>query len=115
MYVMSLPSGKTHCALKPVIAINILDFSLFRQTEPHAMFGVYNPENGERLSRHLEIHFLEIPKFINSPQKNIKEMSKMERWLAYFANRLTDQEKEELAMQEQCMEQGELKSKGNWC
>ena len=100
MYVMSLPSGKTYRALKPVIAINILDFSLFKQVEPHTMFGVYNPQSGERLSTHLEMHFLEIPKFLSGPKKRIQEMTKMERWLAYFANRLTEREKEELAMQE---------------
>ena len=30
--------------------------------------------------------------------KPVKEMTRMERWLAYFANKLNQQEKEELAM-----------------
>lgn len=39
--------------------------------------------------------FLEIPKYKNKP---VKEMNRMERWLAYFANRLDPLGKEELAM-----------------
>ena len=48
----------------------------------------------------MELHFIEIPKYIKAPQKTISESSKMERWLAYFANRLTNEEREELAMNE---------------
>ena len=44
-----------------------------------------------------KIHFLEIPKFINKP---VKEMTKMERWMAYFSDKLNVAEKEELAMSE---------------
>lgn len=33
-------------------------------------------------------------------QKPIREMTKMERWMAYFANRMNQSEKEELAMSE---------------
>ena len=45
----------------------------------------------------MELHFLEIPKFTHKP---VREMTKMERWLAYFANKLNEQEREELAMSE---------------
>ena len=34
------------------------------------------------------LHFLEIPKYTKSPKKRIRDMTKMERWLAYFANQL---------------------------
>ena len=40
----------------------------------------------------------EIPKFAREPKKKIGEMTKMERWMAYFANQLDDHEREELAM-----------------
>ena len=36
----------------------------------------------------LVFHFLEIPKYTKSPKKRIRDMTKMERWLAYFANQL---------------------------
>ena len=34
------------------------------------------------------LHFLEIPKYTKLPKKRIRDMTKMERWLAYFANQL---------------------------
>jgi predicted transposase/invertase (TIGR01784 family) len=43
----------------------------------------------------LELHFLEVPKFQKKP---IGEMTRMERWLAYFSNKLNTEEMEELAM-----------------
>ena len=97
MYLMHLLKGEDYQKLRPVITINILAFCLLPQEEPHAMYGVYNPKTGERLNNDLEIHFLEIPKFINKP---VKEMTKMERWMAYFSGKLNVQEKEELAMSE---------------
>lgn len=97
MYLMHLLKGEDYQQLRPVITINILAFRLLPQEEPHAMYGVYNPETGERLNNDLEIHFLEIPKFINKP---VKDMTKMERWMAYFSGKLNLQEKEELAMSE---------------
>ena len=77
--------------------LNILAFKLLPQEEPHAEYGIYNPKTGDRLNGDLAIHFLEIPKFINKP---VKEMTKMERWMAYFSGRLDAKGKEELAMSE---------------
>jgi len=98
MYVLSLEAGQNYRDLKPAITVNILAFNMLPQKEPHAMYGIYNPKNGDRLLKDLELHFLEIPKFAAEPKKSIHQMTKMERWLAYFANQLNDHEKEELAM-----------------
>jgi len=54
-------------------------------------------ENQCRFNKDLELHFLEVPKFKKKP---VKEMTRMERWLAYFSNRLDEKEKEELAMKD---------------
>ena len=64
------------------------------------MYGIYNLDNGHQLTKDLAIHFLEIPKYAKQEKKPISEMSKMERWLAYFANQLDRKEMEELAMSE---------------
>ena len=53
--------------------------------------------SGHRLTEDLEIHFLEIPKF---KLKSVKEMKRLEKWLAYFSNKLNERETEELAMSE---------------
>ena len=97
MYLAHLPKGEDYRVLRPVITINIVAFKLLPQEEPHAMYGVYNLKTKHRLTGDLEIHFLEIPKFINKP---IRDMTKMERWMAYFSGKLNVQEKEELAMNE---------------
>ena len=45
----------------------------------------------------MELHFLEVPKFQKKP---VSEMTSVERWLAYFSNKLDAKEMEELAMNE---------------
>ena len=100
MYLMSLPAGKTYRNLKPCITINLVNFSFLPQEDPHALYGIYNPTNKHQLTKDLAIHFLEIPKYAKQEKKPISEMSKMERWLAYFANQLDRNGKEELAMSE---------------
>lgn len=106
MYLSSLPEGYDYSRLKPAITINLLAFNLLPEAdddgsdEPHSMYGVYNIKTGHRLNRDLELHFLELPKFVAATKKPIKELTKMERWLSYFANRLTDTERSELAMSE---------------
>lgn len=61
------------------------------------MYSIYNQENGRRLNEDMELHFLEVPKFQKKP---VSEMTRMERWLAYFSNKLDQKEMEELAMNE---------------
>ena len=61
------------------------------------MYGIYDIVSGHRLTEDLEIHFLEIPKF---KLKSVKEMKRLEKWLAYFSNKLNERETEELAMSE---------------
>lgn len=97
---MSLPAGKTYRNLKPCITINLVNFSFLPQEAPHAVYGIYNSTNGHQLTKDLAIHFLEIPKYAKQEKKPISEMSKMERWLAYFVNQLDRKGKEELAMSE---------------
>ena len=61
------------------------------------MFSIYNMKTGRRLNKDMELHFLEVPKFKKKP---VKDMTSIERWLAYFSNKLDEKEMEELAMTE---------------
>lgn len=63
MYLMSLPAGKTYRNLKPCITINLVNFGFLPQEDPHAVYGIYNSDNGHQLTKDLAIHFLEIPKY----------------------------------------------------
>lgn len=93
----TLRRGKEYQDLNRSITINLLNFQLLPQKNPHTMYGLYDIASGHRLTDDLEIHFLEIPKFTI---KSIKEMKRLEKWLAYFSNKLNEQETEELAMSE---------------
>src|SRR5699024_698056 len=53
--------------LRPVIAINILNFNLFDQTERfHTSYHLYEDEEGFKLTDIMEIHFIEMPKLIQA-------------------------------------------------
>ena len=67
------------------------------------MWSIYNAETGDRLNKDLVFHFLEIPKYTKSPKKRISDMTKMECWLAYFANQLSYDEKGELIMSDEAI------------
>jgi hypothetical protein len=93
----SLRKGEEYENLTPSITINLLNFRLLPQECPHNVYGLYDIASGHRLTEDLEIHFLEIPKF---QVKSVKEMKRLEKWMAYFSNKLNEKETEELAMSE---------------
>lgn len=98
MYLTTLSRGGKYQDLKPAITINILRYNQFPTDEDfHSTFSIYNIKTQRRLNKDMELHFLEVPKFKKKP---VKEMNRMERWLAYFSNKLDEKEKEELAMKD---------------
>ena len=97
MYLMSLGSGGLYQDLRPCITINILRYNIFPGTAAHSMYSIYNMAAKRRLSNDMELHFLEVPKFQMKP---IKDMTRMERWFAYFSNKLDEKERKELAMKD---------------
>lgn len=97
MYLMGLAQGEKYQDLRPAITINILRYNIFPDEPAHSMYSIYNMETKRQLNNDMELHFLEVPKFQKKP---IKEMSRIERWLAYFSNQLNEKETEELAMKD---------------
>ncbi len=97
MYLMNLAKGGKYQNLKPSITINIMRYTIFPGEPAHSMYSIYNKETGRRLNEDMELHFLEVPKF---QKKLVSEMTSVERWLAYFSNKLDAKEMEELAMNE---------------
>ena len=93
----TIRKGEEYQALRRSITINLLNFNLLPQENPHNMYGLYDISSGHRLTEDIEIHFLEMPKF---KCKSIQEMMRLEKWLAYFSNKLNERETEELAMSE---------------
>ena len=66
------------------------------------MYGLYDLPSGHRLTEDIEIHFLEIPNF---EVKSVREMKRLDRWLAYFSNKLNETETEALAMSEAAIQE----------
>jgi len=95
IYGTGIIRGKDYKELHRTITINLLNFNLLPQPEAHSVYGIYNKATGHRLTDDLEIHFLEIPKVRS---QSVREMRRLDRWMAYFANNLNEKEMEELAM-----------------
>ena len=93
----SIHRGEDYVRLNRAITINLLNFILLPQPKPHTMYGLYDLQRGHRITEEIEIHFIEVPKF---EVKSIKELKRLEKWMAYFSNKLNDEEMEELAMSE---------------
>jgi predicted transposase/invertase (TIGR01784 family) len=61
-----MKKGMGYKQLNPVIAINILNFDLFKQTDRfHTSYHLYEDEEFFKLTDVMEFHFLEMPKLIN--------------------------------------------------
>ena len=98
MYLSGHKKGQDYNELKSSITINLLNYNNFDATEPmHSMFAVYNMNTGKKLCNDLELHFFELKKFQKKP---IAELSRIERWMAYFSNKLDVSELQELGMQD---------------
>lgn len=94
MYLESIDTGDDYIELPPTITINIMAYNFLPQAEPHSRYVLYNPDTQHQLTDILDIHFIEIKKL--NTKKPIKELSKAERWIAFFTNKLTKQQKEDL-------------------
>ena len=98
MYRSRLPKGWKYQDLRPCITLSILAFSLLEQKSPHSMYSVYDIAAMKRLNRDMELHFIELKKFLRAVKnKPSSELTKMERWMGYFAYR-TEKKRKELAM-----------------
>lgn len=100
-YVHSLPRGAKYNTLVPCVCINILNFKLFENIEQaFTTWGVYEKTVGEHFSNDLTLQYLELPKFKKKPKL---EMTRIERWIALFNDKVSFEEKMEYAMNAQAM------------
>ena len=102
LYRESINRKEDYIKLKPAITINLLGSNLLPQDNYHSKYILYEPSCGHRLTNDLEIHFLEIKKL---RQKKPSEIGRLEKWLAFLANKLDNEEMEELAMSETAINQ----------
>lgn len=99
LYHRRLMKGEDYYNLRRTVTINILGYNLFPDTEwkeYHSCFAVLNTKDlGHALTKDLEIHFVELPKWHHDGSRKMK---RLERWLAYLSSKTTMEERRQLAM-----------------
>ena len=96
MYSGQLEKGAEYKKLKKAIAINLLNFDYLKDEQDwHNIYNLLNVKSHNKLTDHIEIHFLELPKF---KLKDMRKIKTSEAWLAYFSGRYTKKEMEEITM-----------------
>ena len=74
-YVSNLRNNEKYNDLKQVIVINILDFNLLKCIDKeHSCYVIKELETNHILTNHLEMHFLELPKYLSNESKLIDEL-----------------------------------------
>ena len=96
MYSEQLEKGAEYAKLQKAITINLLAFNYLKDEQDwHNIYNLLNVKSHNKLTDHIEIHFLELPKFT---LKDMRKIRTSEAWLAYFSGRYTKKELEEIAM-----------------
>ena len=93
MYRSRLPKGWKYQDLRPCITLSILAFNLLPKPKPHSSYSIRENETYELLNEDLGLHFIELKKFLRATKnKPARELTKMERWMGYFAYRTEKKE-----------------------
>ncbi|MFA1822442.1 Rpn family recombination-promoting nuclease/putative transposase [Virgibacillus oceani] len=88
MYRSTLKESMDYEELKPVIAINIMNFDMFAQTDRfYTTYHLYEDEEKYQLTDVMEFHFVEVPKLIKTwYEKNLDPQNDvLVRWLLLLA------------------------------
>lgn len=72
VYLAPFEKGMFYKTLKPVIAINIMNFNLFKEAKHyHTAYHLYEDEEQFKLTDMMEFHFIEMPKLIRDWQNGV--------------------------------------------
>ena len=98
LYSQQIKKGATYVQLKPVYSVSFLNFNLLQIDNFHSTFQLLEKENPEiALTKDLEIHIIELPKFL----KQVEELdTELENWLYFLGKAEHLQEKEMKELQE---------------
>ena len=96
MYSEQLGKGIQYQKLQKAITINLLAFDYLKDEQDwHNIYNLLNVKSHNKLTDHIEIHFLELPKFT---LKDIRKIRTSEAWIAYFSGNYNSSELEEISM-----------------
>lgn len=81
LYSNQIKKGENYKALNKTITINILNFNYIESEKYHTAYHIYEDSEKTMLTDTLEIHFVELPKFLDEqPELN----SSLNRWLTFL-------------------------------
>ena len=84
LYYTGLKRGRDYKLNNKVITINILMYNIFKKENYHTIATIRDNENKEKITDKLEIHFIELPKFLKSKEKGNR---KLRQWLEFICNK----------------------------
>ena len=84
LYYTGLKRGRDYKLNNKVITINILMYNIFKKENYHTIATIRDNEDKEKITDRLEIHFIELPKFLKSKEKGNR---KLRQWLEFICNK----------------------------
>lgn len=83
LYHTGLKSKEKYVKNNKVITINLLKYTMFKEKRYHRVGIIKDKENNDILTDKLELHFIELPKFLESNEGGNK---KLRQWLDFICN-----------------------------
>jgi len=84
LYYTGLKRGQDYKLNNKVITINILMYNIFKEEKYHTIGLIKERESNRKITDKLEIHFIELPKFLKSKEIGNK---KLRQWLDFICNK----------------------------
>jgi len=84
LYYTGLKRGRDYKLNNKVITINILMYNIFKEEKYHTIGLIKERESNRKITDKLEIHFIELPKFLKSKEIGNK---KLRQWLDFICNK----------------------------
>ena len=84
LYYTGLKRGQDYKLNNKVITINILMYNIFKEEKYHTIATIKEDENNKKITDKLEIHLIELPKFLKSKEKGNR---KLRQWLDFICNK----------------------------
>ena len=84
LYYTGLKRGQDYKLNNKVITINILMYNIFKEEKYHTIGLIKERESNKKITDKLEIHFIELPKFLKSKEIGNK---KLRQWLDFICNK----------------------------
>ncbi len=94
-YYNDLKAGENYRKVKKTVAINILNYEIFEKGPFHEISRLKRDFQNEILTDKMEIHFIQIPKFLKEKRKT---ETKLDQWMQFVCQ--INKREIELAMEE---------------